>query len=309
MPSVLDKRLVLVTGKGGVGKTTVAAALGLLAAGRGKRTMLCEVAEQERMPRLFGAESVGHRELQLAPRLFGMSISPERAKQEWLHFQLPSSALAGMLGQSRLFQYLTAAAPGLTELVTIGKVWELAQLDRVTGGAAPYDVVVVDAPATGHGLAMLRAPQTFARVARVGPVRRQALKIHAFVSNPEVTGVLAVATPEEIPVNETLELGERMREEIGLDIDAVLVNGVYPERFSAEEARLLRSVDGNPSPAARAALRAALSEHTRAGTHRAQLRRLRRGISAPVATLPYLFAPAVGRPELDELARELGRRL
>jgi anion-transporting ArsA/GET3 family ATPase len=309
MPSVLDKRLVLVTGKGGVGKTTVAAALGLLAAGRGKRTMLCEVAEQERMPRLFGAESVGHRELQLAPRLFGMSISPERAKQEWLHFQLPSSALAGMLGQSRLFQYLTAAAPGLTELVTIGKVWELAQLDRVTEGAAPYDVVVVDAPATGHGLAMLRAPQTFARVARVGPVRRQALKIHAFVSNPEVTGVLAVATPEEIPVNETLELGERMREEIGLDIDAVLVNGVYPERFSAEEARLLRSVDGNPSPAARAALRAALSEHTRAGTHRAQLRRLRRGISAPVATLPYLFAPAVGRPELDELARELGRRL
>jgi anion-transporting ArsA/GET3 family ATPase len=309
MPSVLDKRLVLVTGKGGVGKTTVAAALGVLAAGRGKRTMLCEVAEQERMPRLFGAESVGHRELQLAPRLFGMSISPERAKEEWLHFQLRSSALAGMLGHSRLFQYLTAAAPGLTELVTIGKVWELAQLDRVTTGAAPYDLVVVDAPATGQGLAMLRAPQTFAGVARVGPVRRQALQIHAFVSNPEVTGVVAVATPEEIPVNETLELGERMREEIGLDLDAVLVNGVYPERFSAAEARLLRSVDGDPSPSARAALRAALSEHTRAGTQRSQLRRLRRRSPAPVATLPYLFAPAVGRPELEELARELDRRL
>ncbi|HYY23338.1 MAG TPA: ArsA family ATPase [Thermoleophilaceae bacterium] len=309
MPSVLDKRLVLVTGKGGVGKTTVSAALGLLAAGRGKRTMLCEVAEQERMPRLFGAESVGHRELQLAPRLFGMSISPDRAKEEWLHFQLRSSTVAGMLGQSRLFQYLTAAAPGLTELVTIGKVWELAQLDRVTEGAAPYDLVIVDAPATGHGLAMLRAPQTFAGVARVGPVRRQALKIHAFVCNPEVTGVLAVATPEEIPVNETLELGERMREEVGLDLDAVLVNGVYPERFSAEEARLLRSVDGNPSPSARAALRAALSEYTRAGTQRSQLRRLRRGTPAPVATLPYLFAPAVGRPELEELARELDRRL
>jgi anion-transporting ArsA/GET3 family ATPase len=309
MPSLLDKRLVVVTGKGGVGKTTVAAALGLLAAARGKRTMVCEVAEQERMPGLFGTESVGHRELQLAPRLFGMSISPERAKAEWLHFQLRSSTLAGMLGQSRLFQYLTAAAPGLTELVTIGKVWELAQLDRVTAGAAPYDLVVVDAPGTGHGLAMLGAPQTFAGVARVGPVRRQALKIHRFVSDPRVTGVVAIAIPEEMPVSETLELGERLREEMGLPLDAVIVNAVYPDRFTADEARVLSSVDGDPSPAARAALRAALSEHRRAGTQRSQLRRLRQAAGAPVATLPYLFAPEVGPPELGELARELDRRL
>jgi anion-transporting ArsA/GET3 family ATPase len=309
VPGLLDKRLLFVTGKGGVGKTTVATALGLAAALRGRRTIVCEVSQQERMSHAFRREGVGYSEAELAPNLFAISIDPQRALEEYLADQIGSERISTLLARNRIFDYLVAAAPGARELATIGKVWELAQLDRVTTGAAPYDLVVVDAPATGQGLAMLRAPQTFAGVARVGPVRRQALKIHAFVSNPEVTGVVAVATPEEIPVNETLELGERMREEIGLDLDAVLVNGVYPERFSAAEARLLRSVDGDPSPSARAALRSALSEHTRAGTQRSQLRRLRRGSPAPVATLPYLFAPAVGRPELDELARELDRRL
>src|SRR3954470_14316647 len=182
MADLLDKRLVVVTGKGGVGKTTVASSLGLLAARRGKRTIVCEVAEQERMSRAFGAKGVSYRESQVAEGLWAFSVDPERAKEEWLEFQLRSGTLAGVLGHSRIFQYLTAAAPGLAELVTIGKVWELAQLQRKTARASPYDLVIVDAPATGHGLAMLRAPRTFADVARVGPINRQAGKIHRFIA-------------------------------------------------------------------------------------------------------------------------------
>ena len=148
-------RIVTVaSGKGGVGKTTLAAALGLAAARRGKRVVLCEVAEQERLPRLV-------------PELSTVSVDPEEAKQEWLRYQLKSRTLAGVLGGSRLFHYLTAAAPGLSELVTMGKVWDLAQLERRTAGSV-FDVTIVDAPSTGHGLAMLRAPHTYASVARVG---------------------------------------------------------------------------------------------------------------------------------------------
>jgi anion-transporting ArsA/GET3 family ATPase len=305
MPALPDKRLVLVIGKGGVGKTTVAAALGMRAARAGKRTIVCEVAEQERLPGLFGTSGLGYREEELAPGLFGMSIDPERAKEEWLHYELRSSTLAGLLGHSRIFQYLTAAAPGLTELVTIGKIWELAQLERKTARSSAYDLVIVDAPATGHGLAMLRAPKTFSDVARVGPIHRQAGLIHRFLADPGSTGVVAVALPEEMPVNETIYLGERLRDEMGLGIDHIVVNGLLPERFTAEDARALESADGSGSPKARAAVRAALSEHRRARMQRSQLRRLRRQAEAPVTTLPFLFSSELGAEELELLAGKL----
>ena len=292
MSDLLDKRLLFVTGKGGVGKTTVARAVGLAAARRGKRTIVCEL----------GPEG-GHREVERAPGLFGIEIDPERAKREYLEFQLGSRTLAGVLSGSRIFQYLTAAAPGLTELVTIGKIWELAQLDRIMAKTAPYDLVVVDAPATGHGLAMLRSPRTFREIARVGPVRRQAAKIDAFLTGPG-TAVVAVALPEEMPVNETLDLEQRLREEMGMAIGRIVVNALYPERFTAADAKQLDSADGQGSPEARAAVAAALSEHRRARAQRAQLRRLKRGATAPVTTLPYLF-----EPEVEPLSRELERRL
>jgi anion-transporting ArsA/GET3 family ATPase len=306
--SLLEKRLVVVTGKGGTGKTTVSAALGLIAVRRGRRAVVCEVARQERLGSMFGAGELGHSERELAPGLWGISIDPERAKEEWLRHQLHSGPLAGLLGHSRIFQYLTAAAPGLSELVTMGKVWDMAQLERRLGGAS-YDLAIVDAPATGHGLAMLRAPKTFADIARVGPIHRQARQIHEFVTDPARTGVVAVALPEEMPVNETLELGGRLRKEMGLELDAVVVNGLYPERFTGDEAELLASLDGAGSAGQRAALGAALSEHRRARAQRAELRRLKREAEAPVATLPYLFQPDLGPEQLERLSKELERRL
>src|SRR3954469_17971050 len=185
MTALLDRRLLVVTGKGGAGKTTVAVALGLVAARHGKRVVLCEVAGRDRMS-------------QLAPELTTVSVDPDAAKREWLRYQLKSRTLAGVLGGSNLFQYLTAAAPGLTELVTIGKVWDLAQLEPRTTDSA-FDLAIVDAPATGHGLAMLRAPGTYATIARVGPVSRHAERIDGFLRDARQTGVLAVALPEEMP--------------------------------------------------------------------------------------------------------------
>jgi anion-transporting ArsA/GET3 family ATPase len=297
MASLIDKRLVVVTGKGGTGKTTVAAALGLLAARAGKRTVVCEVAEQERLAALFGIEPLGHTERELAPGLAGVSIDPERAKSDWLRHQLKSGALAGMLGHSRLFQYLTAAAPGLSELVTMGAIWDLAQLERRLGGST-YDLAIVDAPATGHGVALLRSPKTFADIARVGPIHRQAMRIHDFVTDPAQTGVMAVALAEEMPVNETIELGDRLREEVGMGVDAIVVNGLYPQRFTGEEAKRMESLDGD-------VLAAALAEHRRARSQRAELKRLKGAVTAPVATLPFLFDADLARDGLEQLSREL----
>jgi anion-transporting ArsA/GET3 family ATPase len=227
---------------------------------------------------------------------------------EWLRHQLKSGALAGLLGHSRLFGYLTAAAPGVTELVTVGKVWDLAQVERRTGGS-PFDLVIMDAPATGHALALLRAPRTYANIARVGPIARQAASIDAFLRDSSATGVLSVALPEEMPVNETVDLEQRLAGDLGMDVDQVVANGVLPARFTAADVRRLRSLDGQGTNAAQAAVTSALVEHRRAAGQQEQLERLRAEARAPVTTLPYLFEPEPRRRELELLSDRLEEAL
>src|SRR3954464_3299948 len=176
MGSILDKRLVWITGKGGVGKSTVAAALGMAGARRGKRTIVCEVGEQDRLSRLFRTEGVGGDELELEDGLFATSIDPQAALREWLATQV-GGTLARVLNSASAFQYFVAAAPGARELVTITKVWELGQERRWRKDARGYDLVLVDAPASGHGVSMLRTPKTFADVARVGPIHKQSDRV------------------------------------------------------------------------------------------------------------------------------------
>src|SRR5215213_10558479 len=207
-----DRAVLYVTGKGGVGKTTVAAALGLAAARTGRRTIVCEVAEQDRMSRAFARQGVrAEQEVELAPDLWAITIDPQKALEEWLGKQLGGGPTGRILGHSHAFQYFVAAAPGAKELITIAKVWELAQTQRWDRRNRTYDLVVVDAPASGHGLAMLTTPRTFGEIARVGPIRRQAAKVSEMLADPARTGYVAVALPEEMPVNETIELERRLR--------------------------------------------------------------------------------------------------
>jgi anion-transporting ArsA/GET3 family ATPase len=303
VPALLDKRLVFVTGKGGVGKSTVATALGLLAARRGLRTIVAELASQERVQGLFEHEREQFRELELAPGLFTISIDPEQAMEEYL--RVKAGTLGQALGSSRLFQAFTMATPGMRELLSIGKVWELAQPGRRTRGAAPYDLVIVDAPATGHGVGLLRTPRTFADIARVGPIAHQGRAIADTIADHAFTGVIAVATPEEMPVNETMTLAtELARDDLSLDL--VIVNALYPARFEpAEIAELAAALTRTRSALARSALRAALSEHARAATQREQRDRLRDHVDGRLVELPYVFADHLGLGELDALAGAL----
>jgi anion-transporting ArsA/GET3 family ATPase len=305
-----DRRLLYVTGKGGVGKTTVAAALGLAAAEAGRRTIVCEVAEQDRVSRAFKREGVvAETEVELARNLWAITIDPQRALEEWLGRRLGGPGLR-VLARSSAFQYFVAAAPGAKELITIAKVWELAQLERWDRRGRTYDLVVVDAPSSGHGLAMLTTPRTFGEIARVGPIRRQAFKVRDLLGDPERTGYVAVALPEEMPVNETLELEQKLPEAVGIGLEAIIVNALWPERFSGSDVEAMRAASANGlDPRAAEALRAALTAHGRARSQRSHLRRLRRAASARVVTLPYLFEAEIGLPEYERLAGDLARKL
>jgi len=305
---LLDRRLVVVTGKGGVGRTTVAGALALAAARAGKRVIVAEVTKQEHLSRPFRREGVGYSETKLAENFYAISIDPEHALEEYLGRQVPG-LLPGALLHNRIFEYFVAAAPGVRELTTIGKAWELSQQQRKYGSGEDYDLVILDAPASGHGLAMLQAPRTFAEIARVGPIRRRADGIHDFVRDPKRTGVVSVALPQEMPVNETIEFRRKLKDELGMATDVVIVNQLLPERFTSEDAERIETVNGaHGSEDVAAALRAALSEHRRAKSQRAQLRRLRREVD-DVITLPFLWDPEMTLEGLNRLADDLERKL
>jgi anion-transporting ArsA/GET3 family ATPase len=284
-----------------VGKTTVAAALGLVAARAGKRTIVAEVARRGDVASAFDREGAKpFSETEIAPGLFHISIDPQDALDEYLRDQLPNAAIAELLIRSRVFGMVAAATPGMRELLTVGKLWELAQLNRRTPGADSYDLVVVDAPATGHGVAILSAPRTFAAAAGSGPVARQGTIIDAMLSDPERTAVVAVAKAEELAVTETGQLGEALAQSIGLPLARVIANALEPDRFTRKEAGLLEAHAAHPAVAR------ALSGHGRALRQRAQLARLRKltGGAAP-ARLPL----HPGGPDLDRLADELAPQL
>jgi anion-transporting ArsA/GET3 family ATPase len=140
-----------------------------------------------------------------------------------------------MLNAGSTFQYFAAAAPGAKELVSLVKLYGLCEGPRKSKGPEPYDLVVLDAPATGHALAMLRSPQTLAAIVPVGPLAEQAQRVHELLRDPARTGYIAVAQATEMAVSETLELEEGLRMGLDRDLDAIVVNGTMPRRFSRQE--------------------------------------------------------------------------
>jgi len=304
VPELLDKRLVFVTGKGGVGKSTLALALGLAAAQRGKRTIVCEVGSAEHASRVFHRAEIGFHEVELADDLWSISIDPDDSMREYLLLQLKVRAMGDLLTRSRIFTYLAAATPGLKELVTIGKIWELAQPDRRVKKGREYDLVIVDAPATGHGIGFLQTPRTFANIARVGPIHAQAQTLDKYLTDHSQTGAAIVALPEEMPVNESGHLERELTAEVGMAVDRVYMNALYPQRFSDADAERLSGLPDSGGGIS-AAVRAALSEHRRATNHREQLQRLEKLVSAPITTLPFIFEPELGEDGVRTLAAEV----
>jgi anion-transporting ArsA/GET3 family ATPase len=287
---LLRRRLIFVTGKGGVGKTTVALALGLAAAKTGLRTIVAA---------LNGDGDLDER--RFAENLFRISVDPQSAMEEYLLVKVPGGA-GNVLRQSKLFSAFAMATPGMRELLCMGKLWELAQLERRTSDAAAYDLVIVDAPASGHGVGILRTPRTFAEIARVGPIASQAQSIAQTIADPAFTAVVAVSTAEEMPVNETLQLRDALASGPDpLELETVILNGLYPDRFTSEEAAQLAAHTEAPE------IRVALNEHRRAQAQRLQQRRLADEFGPRLVTLPYLFAPQLELRQLEQLAQELAR--
>jgi len=309
MTGILDRPLVLVTGKGGVGKSTVAAALGHVAAGRGLRTMVCEVGGQGRVSTLLGAvptePGVPH---EVHDHLWTVSVDPDDALRDWLAKQLGSRSLVSILTKSNLFSYFVAAAPGARELVTTTKVWEHAQRPRWNKDDPEFDVVIADLPATGHALAMLRAPKTYNDIARIGPIASQAGAVARSLSDPAQAAIIAVTLPGELPVSETLELQDRTVATLDRGLDLIIANDVLATDWTVDEAAELVAAGAGTAVAGRVG-GAVARVAARADAQGEQLDRLREGATVPVRELPHLTTPALGPEDVDALAAVLGETL
>jgi anion-transporting ArsA/GET3 family ATPase len=339
MASLLERKLIVVTGKGGTGKTTVACALGLLAARRGLRTIVAELGDQHLIPALFAAgespaEHPDHLErarhahhsrhaevVKLQESLWSTSIDPDRALIEWLQ-TLTGRISARLLAASSTFHYFAAAAPGAKELVSMIKVRELCESQRERKDRRHYDLVVLDASATGHALAMLRSPQTFAAIVRVGPLAEQAQRVRELLEDRRRSAYVAVTHATEMAVTETLELEEGLRRHLDRDLDAVVVNGTVPRRFTREELGRISTATGDDlqtelgesAVLARSAGRMARAVYERARMQQSQVARLRRqrfadGMPPGVVTVPLVFTPELDLASVREIAVGLERKL
>ena len=310
---ILDRRLVFVTGKGGVGKTTVASALAMLAANEGKRTLVCEVDAKGNLDNFFGGEALTFTPREVSKNLFAMAMDTEESLKEYLKLQLKVPLLARLGPLARTFDFVATAAPGVKEILTVGKLtWEVREHH--------YDLVVVDASATGHVVGQLASPVAMADLVKVGVVRQQTEWMIEMLTDPATTGVVVVTTPEEMPVNETLELIERLDSETTIDVAGIVANRVLPELFTHAEAALFDRIDtpegrealvGVLGPGADPVVDASETAMSLRRSRAAHLARLRAELPAalPVFYVPYLFTRSTGirttRQVADFLAQEL----
>jgi anion-transporting ArsA/GET3 family ATPase len=293
--SLLERRLHFVVGKGGVGKTTVTAALALTLARRGRRTLAVEMDGAARLPALLGDAS--------GVRL--IAVDGKAALEEYLGLVIPVKRLLATIFSSKVYQYFVAAAPGLKELMTVGKIWYEAT--REEDGRPVWDAIVVDAPATGHSLQYLRMPQAARDTFGVGLVQREATKITELLGDARTTAVHLVTLAEEMPVAETLESRAQLRA-LGLPLGHVVVNRLHRRHFDADVVARLRASADAAAPGERALL-ACIAERAAEETgwseiNAAYVARLRSGIAdAPLVELPFLFVEEFGRAELEQLSR------
>ena len=291
-------RLIVVTGKGGVGKTTISAAIGLTAAEAGLRTLIVETASDSRLLSLFGLrEGASGSEREISPGLQSIRLTPRQLVEDYFTSLLRFSFLSRRLFESSSFNALTAAAPGISEFLLLERVLEwLAPGQR----RRQFDVVILDGPATGHAIKLLRAPKNIHTMVPAGPLAGSTSRMMELLSNPRHAEVVIVGIPEELSVQETIETYRTLGEEVGVPIARPVVNRMFPQRFQRAEIEQIEAADA--SLPAIAAARFAIARRHQAERNCA---RLKRALGVTPLQLPQVFS---ARIEIEQL-RQVGLRL
>ncbi|MGH7440081.1 MAG: ArsA family ATPase [Polyangiaceae bacterium] len=311
MSTLADKRFVLVTGKGGVGKTTVCAAEALSLAAQGKRVLVAMCNAKERLSTMLGSAPVGSEVIEVSPGVSAVNMVPEQALAEYGALVLHSRMAYKALFENRVVKAFLRAVPGMQEWAMLGKAWWHTTETR-PDGSPKYDVVILDAPATGHGIDMLRVPKVILDVVPTGLLRRDAERAWHLFQDEKSTCIVVVTLPEEMPTTETVELAGALSE-LGLRVGRIVVNCVLPKLFSDAERASFEGLpewqrDAGPGAALSPAERVVYEAKDRAAREHIQaesLQRLTRALPVKPSFLPLLFDDAATPAALRELSKRV----
>jgi anion-transporting ArsA/GET3 family ATPase len=301
----LEKRFVIVAGKGGVGKSTVCAALGLAAARAGRKTIITELNTQEKIPHLFGKPANGPRPGEVAPNLYSLNIQPEPALHEYAIRKIRFERIYKAVFEQEAVKRLLRMLPGATELLLLGKAYDLER-DRDARGKPDWDMVIVDAPATGHGVSLLRLPQTLLDVVPSGPMADEARGMRDLLTDPERTMIQVVALPEEMPVRETFDLLHQIETVLRIPKGFLFINGVWPEVADAEVVETMArvaEVSGASDPVIAGAMSCLTAQVQRRSFQAPYIEELRAGIEMPIIELPFLFRREFAQEAIETLSQ------
>ena len=318
----LHPHILIVSGKGGVGKTTVSAALALVAARNGRKVCIAEVDQKGTLPKLFGGGELSYEPRELSPGVWGMNIVPDEALAEYLDVQYHMKRVARIFSSTHFVDYITATAPGLKDILVLGKIWYLEQ-----GRTGPrFDTIIVDAPAAGHMLTFLSAPMGLSDAVRVGPVQRQAEWLVQMLQDEHRTRVHLVTLAEEMPISETIETSQALAERVKINAGCVFANAVYPPLMTKVERELFDTIVEKDDlvslrgEAAHVGLRLekedvealinyAQFREARRDIQVKHLRHLKKGSTEAIAELPFLFAAGLDLPHLETMADVIEERV
>jgi anion-transporting ArsA/GET3 family ATPase len=305
---LFSKRLVVVAGKGGVGRTTLAAAIALAASRRGKRVLLCQVNAKERLSALLGlVQPINHEISLVRPSLWAINMTARAAIKEYALMILRFQSVYKAVFENRMVKSFLRAIPGLDDWSIIGKTWYHTTEEEA--GRPRFDMVVLDGPATGHLMSLLGMPQVVLEAVPKGPMTRDATAIRALLTDPERCSVEICTLLEEMPVNEAGDLFRALTSRFGLPMGRLFLNRVLPQRFRGEDVEAVMKTltaeagAARPRDALTTAVLAARPRRTAQAMQAGYLGRVAELVPLPRVTLPMLFVPSFGPAELERLSR------
>jgi len=305
--TIFQKRLVFIVGKGGTGKTTLTAALSLAASMLGKKVLIVEVGEADAIGHLFDKGTLPIIPAQIHENIWGVRINSKAILEEYIHIHVGFNFIANRITRSKIFNHVSDATPGLKEVMTLGQIWRWEQ-GLTNDGSPYYDIIFIDAPATGHGFNLLRMPQALIDMLRVGPIVEQTRIVNDLLMDTNKTWLTVVTLPEELPVNETIEFWHAAQHDINMPVQLTFINGVYHHLFEDQEndyiVSMLNQSKKTDSPLA-VLLDIARQHYIRQNLQQSYIHELNAKASHPLITIPFYYTNDIKVPDALTIANYL----